>query len=145
MTLEGHETTFDDSSDGTGEERTAVSISYFPHGKHMIGGSEDKTIRRWDLQAGKETGIMKGFEGHSRGIRCIDVSVDSKLLASGCGDSTTRVWNLDTGQLVAGRFQSADGSWTGGFSQDSKKLAVNSYCGLEVWGIQGQKLDVMQE
>ncbi|OJA14034.1 hypothetical protein AZE42_06467, partial [Rhizopogon vesiculosus] len=55
MTLAGHETTFDDSSDGTGEERkTAVSISYFPDGKHIISGSGDKIIRRWDLQAGKE-------------------------------------------------------------------------------------------
>jgi hypothetical protein len=30
-------------------------------------------------------GSVKTFEGHSKGIACIDISMDSKLLASGDG------------------------------------------------------------
>ncbi|KAG2110799.1 WD40-repeat-containing domain protein [Suillus clintonianus] len=90
-----------------------------------------------------EMGIVKEFKGHSAMIECIDISADSKLLASGSRDFTARIWNLETGELVAGPFQSVD--WVGAvrFPMDSKKLAVNSWVGkcLEVWDIQKQKLD----
>jgi WD40 repeat protein len=55
-----------------------------------------------------KTGIVKRFEGHSRGITCIDISIDSKLLASGSRDGTARTWSLDTGELVAGPFDTVD-------------------------------------
>ena len=92
-----------------------------------------------------ETGMMKTFQGHSRTVTCIDVSVDNKLLASGSTDCTARIWNLNTGKLVAGAFECVDMVGAVRFSQDSKKLAVKSgvdgRC-LEVWDIQEEKLDV---
>ncbi|KAG2738894.1 WD40 repeat-like protein [Suillus brevipes Sb2] len=91
-----------------------------------------------------ETGIVKKLQGHSRMISYFDISVDNTLLASGSDDSTARIWNLETGKLVAGPFESAH--WVGAvrFSTDSKKLAVELWgdkC-LEVWDIRSQKLDV---
>ncbi|KAG2737873.1 hypothetical protein P692DRAFT_20545890 [Suillus brevipes Sb2] len=41
ITLEGH-----------GD--TIRSMSYFPDGQRMISGSEDKTVRQWDMKTGKE-------------------------------------------------------------------------------------------
>jgi WD40 repeat protein len=166
-------------------DHVVESISYSPDGKQMISGGLDSTIRRWDLQAGKEiedvrdvcewnvravaisrdgrwvisaggdekcgelkaceveTGMVKKFEGHSHVIEYIDISEDSMLLASGSRDRTAMIWSLDTGKLVAGPLKSTD--WVGAirFSQDSKKLAINSYGGscLEVWDVQTQKLD----
>ncbi|KAG2069341.1 WD40 repeat-like protein [Suillus decipiens] len=91
-----------------------------------------------------KTGIVKLFEGHSRGISCIEISPDSKFFVSGSWDRTTRIWSLGTGELVAGPFESID--WVGGarFSPDSKKLAVKSEAGkcLEVWDIHTETLDV---
>ncbi|KAG2336713.1 WD40 repeat-like protein [Suillus weaverae] len=91
-----------------------------------------------------ETGIVKTFKGHSREIICVDISADNTLLASGSLDRTARIWNLETGKLVAGPFKS--GSYVGAvrFSPDSKKLAVRLHFGtcLEVWDVQSQKLDV---
>jgi WD40 repeat protein len=92
-----------------------------------------------------ETGIVKTLEGHSDQIICIDVSADSTLLATGAKDATARIWNLDTGKLVAGPFQLSS-VWVGAarFSQDSQKLAVRLDTGtcLEVWDVQKQKSDV---
>jgi WD40 repeat protein len=89
-----------------------------------------------------ETGIVKTFEGHSAEITCIDISADNTLLASGSDDKTARIWNLETGKLMAGPFESVD--WLGSvrFSTDLKKLAVKLWAGmcLEVWDIQSQKL-----
>jgi WD40 repeat protein len=48
------------------------------------------------------TRVVKTFKGHSQGIICIDISVNSKLLASGAGDGF-RIWSLDTvNQLLSG-------------------------------------------
>ncbi|KAG2351538.1 WD40-repeat-containing domain protein [Suillus spraguei] len=175
MTLKGH-------------REVISSISYFPDDQRMISGSWDKTIRQWDLKAGKEiqearaicekdvwavavsgdgrwvvagggddnvnsgelkaceveTGIVKKFEGHSWDINTVDIFPDSTLLASGSDDQTARIWNLETGKLVAGPFKSIDCVGAVRFSSDSKKLVVKSgsaMC-LEVWDIQSQKLDV---
>ncbi|KAG1811644.1 WD40-repeat-containing domain protein [Suillus variegatus] len=91
-----------------------------------------------------ETGNVKTFKGHSRRIRCIDISMDSKLLASGSDDQTARIWSLGTGKLVAGPFKSID--WVGAvrLSTNSKKLAVKSWLGtyIEIWDVESQKLDV---
>jgi WD40 repeat protein len=107
----------------------------------ITAGGDDE---RGELKACEvETGMVKTYQGHSRIINCIDISKDSMLLASGSNDSTARIWSLDTGKLVAGPFKSAH--WVGAirFSQDSKKLAINSVvCScLEVWDVQSQKLD----
>jgi WD40 repeat protein len=91
-----------------------------------------------------ETRIVKTLQGHSRIIKCIDISVDNTLLASGSTDETVRIWNLETCNLVAGPFESLDDMGAVRFSTDSKKLAAKLWAGkcLEVWDVQSQKLDV---
>ncbi|KIK39280.1 hypothetical protein CY34DRAFT_342717 [Suillus luteus UH-Slu-Lm8-n1] len=88
-----------------------------------------------------ETGNVRKSEYHSR---CIDISADCTLLASGTEDSTVRIWSLETGELVAGPFKSDDTAGALRFSQDSEKLAVKSWRGkhLEVWNVKTQKLNV---
>ncbi|KAG2341831.1 WD40 repeat-like protein [Suillus weaverae] len=105
------------------------------------GGSYDSS----ELNACEvETGIVKTFGSHSHHISCIDISADATLLASGAMDCTTRIWNLDTGKLVAGPFEAVDSIGAVRFSTDSKKLAVKSWTGgcLDVWDIKTQMLDV---
>jgi len=187
-TLVGHEQTFVYEADGERiEEDSWTVLSYFPDGQRMISGSSDKTVRLWDLRAGKEirearivydqgvhamavsrdgrwiatasgdykrpfgpwelkahevkTGVVKTY-GHSGQIICIDISADSKLLASGSEDRTMRIWSLETGKLVAGpMFKTRCNMYVIRFSQDSRKLAVKSHC-IEVWDIRDQKSDI---
>jgi WD40 repeat protein len=96
-----------------------------------------------------ETGIVRTFhEGDP--IESIDISADSTLLAG--GSYAVRVWNLDTGKLVAGPFNFGayiPDSEALRFSEDSRKLAVNrmSYSRerhLQVCDVQTQKLDVQK-
>jgi WD40 repeat protein len=123
------------------EEVWAVTVSRDGRWVVTAGGDVDRGV----LKACEvETGIVRTFEGHSRRVNCVDISVDNTLLASGADDLTARIWNLDTGKLVAGPFKSKD--WVGAvrFSTDSKKLVLKSDVGkcVEVWDIQLQKLDV---
>jgi len=101
--------------------------------------SDPVELKAWEIK----TRIMKTLKGHSQAVTCIDISADSKLLASGSVDQTVRIWDLDSGKLVAGPFECACTVGAVRFSQDSMKLAVESEVGrcLEVWDIQGQKLD----
>jgi WD40 repeat protein len=117
-----------------------------------VGVSRDG---RWVVAAGLkgirvsevETGIVRTLD-EGNWISCIDISADSTLLASASYNSKVRIWNLDTGKLVAGPFKS--GSDVPGalrFSEDSRKLAVSSYLKeshLEVWDVQTPKLDVQK-
>lgn len=107
----------------------------------VTGGGDDACAELKALEV--ETGIEKTFQGHSREISCIDISADSKLLASGAGDAA-RIWNLGTGKLVAGPFETVDCVGTVRFSTGSKKVAVNLWTGsrLEVWDIETQKLEI---
>jgi WD40 repeat protein len=97
-----------------------------------------------------ETGIVRTFH-EGNWTNCIDISADSTLLAGGSFDRKVRIWNLDTGELVAGPFNIAGYSQALRFSEDSQKLAVSSYFTLfkehhqlQVWDVQTQKLDVQK-
>jgi WD40 repeat protein len=112
---------------------------------------------RWVVIAGKKdikvsevkTGIVRTFH-EDDWIYCIDISADSTLLACMSVDGV-QVWNLDTGELVAGPFDIGQyiRPRVPRFSEDSRKLAVLSFvseelCHLEVWDVQTQKLDVQK-
>lgn len=123
------------------EKRVCV-VAVSKDGRWIVTGGGDydcAELKAWEV----ETGIVKKFQGHSKEISCIDVSTNSTLLASGAGDMA-RIWNLDTGKLEAGPFETVDCVGTVRFSKDSKKVAVNLWTGsrLEVWDIETQKLDV---
>jgi WD40 repeat protein len=81
----------------------AVAVSR--NGQRVATGGEHGVLK---VCCEVEMGIVKSFKGHSNPITCIDISTDNTLLASGSWDSTARIWNLDTGKLVAGPFKSED-------------------------------------
>jgi WD40 repeat protein len=118
----------------------------------VTGGGDSPTHTPGELTVcDVETRILRKFEGHrdSGEIDCIDISADSKLLASGSwgGGITVQMWSLETGKPVTGLIQSIDWVDAVRFSQDSKKLAVKSWWGdiLEVWDVATQSLDARVE
>ncbi|KAG2115477.1 hypothetical protein DEU56DRAFT_919388 [Suillus clintonianus] len=128
-------------------EEVVYAVAVSRDGRLVVTAGGDFDFRPELKACEVQTGMMKTFEGHSGRVTCIDISADSKLLASRSFDCTTWIWHLDTGKLVAGPFWSFD--WVGAvrFLTDSKKLAIKSHLGkcLEVWDVQSQKLDVMIE
>ena len=39
----------------------------FPDGRRVVSGSEDKTLKVWDVETGE---CVATLEGHSQGVRC---------------------------------------------------------------------------
>jgi WD40 repeat protein len=69
-------------------------VSFSPDGKTLATGSEDKTIKLWNLEKEKENDI-RTLRGHTDIVLSVSFSPDGKTLASGSGDRTVKLWNLD--------------------------------------------------
>ncbi len=83
------------------------SVTIAPDGKTARSGSEDNTLRLWDLASGCEIGK---FEGHSGEVRSVAYSPDGKTALSGSHDGTVRLWDLKRGEALASLIASRDGA-----------------------------------
>jgi WD40 repeat protein len=67
-----------------GHDHELRSISYFPDGKRMISGAWNNTIRRWDLQAGKEIEDVRDICEWN--VRAVAISRDGRWVITAGGD-----------------------------------------------------------
>lgn len=57
------------------------------------------------IGGGPQGTLPRMFNGHIDQILSVAYSPDGKYIASGSWDCTVRVWNVETGELVAGPFK----------------------------------------
>lgn len=62
-----------------------------------MSGSEDCTLKIWNFVTGSE---VRSLVAHSDIVTCVDISADSKFIASGSFDTTVKIWNSKTGQEI---------------------------------------------
>ena len=60
-------------------------------GKWAVSGSEDTTVRVWDLTTGV---CQKVMEGHTRAVLAVALSRDCSTAISGGSDCTVKIWRL---------------------------------------------------
>ena len=71
------------------------SVVFSSDGRSLVSGSDDKTVKLWDMQTG---GVVKTFYGHTNWVCSVSVSVDCIRVASGSVDATCRLWDTQTGE-----------------------------------------------
>jgi WD40 repeat protein len=104
------------------------SVAYSPDARYLASGSNDTTVRIWDVSAGQE--IVHLQPQHTGPVFGVAFSPDGKLLASGSWDRTVRVWekvgNVRTWKLRHRLHDPMNGGVQSvAFSPDGKRL---------VWG-----------
>ncbi len=80
----------------TGHSDRINSLAFSPDGLTLASGSEDKTIKLWDVRTGK---VKNTLTGHSGRINSLAFSPDGLTLAHGSNDKTIKLWDTKTNEL----------------------------------------------
>jgi len=117
----------------TGHTGPVYSVAISGDGKTLVSGSEDKTIKMWDLSTGKE---VRTLSGHKDYVFSIAISGDRKTAVSGSRDNMIKVWDLSTGKEVRTLSKHNRNFGCVAISADGKTLASGSWeKTIEVWDL----------
>jgi len=82
----------------TGHENWVKSVAVSPDGTWAASGSDDKTVKIWDL----ETGACRAtLQGHTDQARSVAIASDGKRILSASADMSVRVWDASSGRELA--------------------------------------------
>ena len=79
----------------TGHSDEVASVAITPDGLTLVSGSDDSTIKIWQLSTGRE---LRTLTGHSDEVASVAITPDGQTLVSGSWDNTIKIWQLSTGQ-----------------------------------------------
>ena len=120
-----------------GHQKPIRSLAISNNSKWLVSGSEDQTVRVYDLKASYPAAEQIVLKGHELAVNCVTISPDGRWLVTGGGDSIVRIWDMQSRQSMAKPIplQEHEG-WitTQAFSPDGKWLATGSYDNtIRIW------------
>ncbi|WNF13484.1 eIF2A-related protein [Microcystis aeruginosa] len=99
------------------------SVNFSCDGKTLVSGSDDNTIKLWNVETGQK---LHTFEGHGGPVYSVNFSRDGKTLVSGSDDKTIKLWNVETGQEIRTLKGHGGTVYSVNFSPDGKTLVSGS-------------------
>jgi len=81
------------------------SVAFSPDGRFIASGSDDTTVKLWEVSSGK---LIRSLEGHQNWVRSVAFSPDRRFIASGSDDNTVIEQLAGQGEIVETRLSSGD-------------------------------------
>ena len=67
------------------------SVAFSPDGRYALSGSNDKTLKLWDVSSGQ---AVRTFQGHTSAVYSVAFSPDGRYALSGSSDQTFKLWDM---------------------------------------------------
>ncbi|HXW04953.1 MAG TPA: protein kinase [Vicinamibacterales bacterium] len=117
----------------TGHEAPVMVAAFGPDGRTAASGSQDRTVRIWDLVAGRQVARLAG---HTDSVRSVRFSPDGRWLASFSGDGTIRIWDRLAARLAKTLEGQPGALYAMEFSPDSRTLVSGSAEAVMLWDVE---------
>jgi WD40 repeat protein len=118
-----------------GHTDMVFALAVAPDGRYVVSGSDDRTLRVWDLATGETT---RTLQGHTGCVRDLAVTPDGRYVVSGSDDRTLRVWDLATGETTRTLQGHTDLVFAVAVTPDGRYVISGSYgrdLTLRVWDL----------
>jgi WD40 repeat protein/serine/threonine protein kinase len=116
-----------------GHEGWVLSVAFSPDGSRLATGSNDQTVKVWEVATGRE---LRTFQGNKDRVTSMAFSPDGKRMATGGSqDNTVKLWDVVSGKELL-TFQGKDGMsvFSLAFNSDGTRLARGDGS-LKVWDV----------
>jgi len=117
----------------TGHRYWVRSVAVSPNGTWAVCGSQDHTIKLWDL----ETGACRlTLRGHTASVESAAITPDGKRILSASIDKSVRAWDASSGRELVQMDGHADQVWSVVALRDNTRvLSGGRDCRLKLWDL----------
>ena len=116
-----------------GHTGSVDSVAILPDGRTALSGSDDRTLRLWDIASGR---VMRSLSGNAGEVQSVAVSPDGRMALSGGEDKTLRLWDINSGHVLRSFKGHTDGIQSIAFSLDGRTaLSGSNDKTIKLWDI----------
>lgn len=127
-----------------GHVNAVHAVVFSPDGRHVLSGSQDQTVRLWDLRTGK---TIRRFAGSEHHVLTVAFSSDGRKVMAGGEDRIIRVWDTATARPIHTLSGHTHKTWSLAFSPDDTLILSGSEDGtVRLWDAQtGDEIGCLAE
>ena len=109
------------------------SVAFAPDGSTALSGSDDETLKLWDVATGRE---IRSFTGHTSFVRSVAFAPDGRTALSGSADKTLKLWDVATGREIRSFTGHTDWVFSVAFAPDGQTaLSGSEDKTLKLWDV----------
>jgi WD40 repeat protein len=121
----------------TGHTQWVNSVAVSPDGTWAASGSDDRTIKIWDMETGE---CRTTLEGHTDRVLSVSITPDGKRILSGSLDNSIRVWDAESGRELMKLEGHTNGPWTVAALRDNARALSGGWDNtLKLWDLASGK------